>query len=74
MMNNLKERAIYALQGEEAGPSVEQIIGLAAALIIGSAIIAFANTAYKWVKDADERVDGISQGDKDLHEGVNERQ
>lgn len=66
-MNNLIERAKYALQGEDAGPTVEQIIGLAVALIMGTGLILLANTAYKWITGASEQIDKLDKGGEGLH-------
>lgn len=53
-------RAKIALSGEQGGPSVETIIGIAVAIIMGVALIAFGNVVVKKTKEAGNNIDTLN--------------
>ena len=53
-------RAKIALNGEQGGPSVETIIGIAVAMVMGVALIAFGNVVVEKTNDASQQVDTLS--------------
>lgn len=59
-MKNLMSRANVALAGETGGPSVETIIGIAVALLIGSALILFGGKMVDWIKNTGDNVTAIN--------------
>ena len=59
-MKNLMARANVALKGETGGPSVETIIGIAVALLVGSALILFGNKLVQWIQGAGNNVTNIN--------------
>lgn len=62
-MFNLKERAKYALSGENGGPSVETIIGIIVALIAGVAFIALGRLIVGKINEAGTSIDSMEVGD-----------
>lgn len=62
MINSLVNRAHVALQGEDGGPSVEQIIGISVALIVGTAFILLGTAMNSWIGGAQEQVESLSVG------------
>ena len=52
-----------AITGECGGPSVETIIGIAVALIMGVALIAFGRMVVGWIGNAQESVNSMEVGD-----------
>ena len=58
-MKNIITRAKNAISGENGGPSVEQVIGIAVALIIGSALLIFGGKIQEWVTGASGAVDNL---------------
>lgn len=61
-------RAKIALSGEQGGPSVETIIGIAVAIIMGIALISFGNMVVKKTKEAETQI-GTLATDGDLSFG-----
>lgn len=61
-MKNLVNRAQMALKGEGGGPSVEQVLGIAFALIIAAAIFAFGDQIMTWITNAGDTVGGWAGG------------
>ena len=59
-MKNLVSRANVALAGETGGPSVETIIGIAVALLIGSALILFGGKMVGWISKTANNVTAIN--------------
>lgn len=59
-MSKILNRAKVALDGEQGGPSVETIIGIAVALIMGVALIAFGNIVVKKIREAGNNVDTLA--------------
>jgi hypothetical protein len=59
MFKNMKT----AIMGECGGPSVETIIGIAVALIMGVALIAFGRMVVGWIGNAQESVNSMEVGD-----------
>ena len=68
-MKNLMSRAQTALRGEGGGPSVEQVLGIAFALIIATAIFAFGNMLVKWLGDSQETVSHWAEGEGKWEKG-----
>lgn len=62
-MKNLVNRAQMALNGEGGGPSVEQVLGIAFALIIASAIFLFGGKLVEWMGTAGDTVSGWADGE-----------
>lgn len=62
-MNKIMARAQTALNGESGGPSVEQVLGIAFALIIATAIFAFGSTLSTWIGDSGETIGGWAAGE-----------
>ena len=52
-----------AIVGECGGPSVETIIGIAVALIMGAALIAFGRMVVGWIGSAQNSVNSMEVGD-----------
>lgn len=67
-MKNLMNRAQVALSGEGGGPSVEQVLGIAFALIIASAIFLFGGKLVEWLGGAGETVSGWAEGEGSYEE------
>lgn len=65
-MRNLMSRANVALAGETGGPSVETIIGIAVALLVGSALILFGNRLVQWIASAGDNVTAINSEISDV--------
>ena len=59
-MKNLMSRANVALAGETGGPSVETIIGIAVALLVGSALILFGGKLVSWISKTGDNVTAIN--------------
>lgn len=59
MFKNMKN----AITGECGGPSVETIIGIAVALIMGVALIAFGKMVVGWIGRAQTSVNSMEVGD-----------
>ena len=57
---SMMNRAKIALNGEQGGPSVETIIGIAVAMVMGVALIAFGNVVVEKTNDASQQVDTLS--------------
>ena len=57
---SMMNRAKIALNGEQGGPSVETIIGIAVAMVMGVALIAFGNVVVEKTNDASKQVDTLS--------------
>ena len=57
---SMMNRAKIALNGEQGGPSVETIIGIAVAMVMGVALIAFGNVVVEKTNDASTQVDTLS--------------
>ena len=51
-----------AIAGECGGPSVETIIGIAVALIMGVALIALGRVVVTWIKSASDQVKNMQVG------------
>ena len=58
MFKNMKN----AIMGECGGPSVETIIGIAVALIMGVALIAFGRTVVQWIGKSKNQVANMEVG------------
>ena len=58
MINRMRN----AIAGECGGPSVETIIGLAVALIMGVALIAFGRMVVGWIGSAQNSVNSMQVG------------
>ena len=58
MIKNFKN----AIAGECGGPSVETIIGIAVALIMGVALLAFGRVVVSWIGKAQTSVDSMQVG------------
>lgn len=58
MFKNMKN----AIMGECGGPSVETIIGIAVALIMGVALIAFGRMVVGWIRSAQNSVNSMEVG------------
>ena len=58
MINRMKN----AIAGECGGPSVETIIGIAVALIMGVALIAFGRLVVGWIGSAQNSVNSMQVG------------
>jgi hypothetical protein len=58
----LIERARHAISGENGGPSVETIIGIAVALLVGVALIAFGRAMIAWIGKAQNSVNSMQTG------------
>lgn len=59
-MKSLMSRANVALAGETGGPSVETIIGIAVALLVGSALILFGGKLVQWINNTGNNVTAIN--------------
>ena len=53
---SMLNRAKIALSGEQGGPSVETIIGIAVAIIMGVALISFGNMVVKKTNEAENNI------------------
>lgn len=53
-------RAKIALSGEQGGPSVETIIGIAVAIIMGIALISFGNMVVKKTQQAEGQINNLA--------------
>jgi hypothetical protein len=62
-IQNIVKNAQVAVKGEAGGPSVETIIGICVALIIGVALIAFGRSIAKYIFGADKSVQSMQTGD-----------
>lgn len=62
-MNKLMARANTALSGEGGGPSVEQVLGIAFALIIATAIFIFGGKLVEWLTASGDTVSGWAAGE-----------
>ena len=69
-MRNLMSRANVALAGETGGPSVETIIGIAVALLVGSALILFGGKLVEWISGAGDKVTAINSDISNLQATV----
>jgi hypothetical protein len=58
MFNKMKT----AIAGECGGPSVETIIGIAVALIMGVALIALGRVVVTWLSKASDQVENMQVG------------
>ena len=58
MFNKMKT----AIAGECGGPSVETIIGIAVALIMGVALIALGRVVVTWLSTASDQVENMQVG------------
>ncbi len=58
MINRMRN----AIAGECGGPSVETIIGIAVALIMGVALIAFGRMVVGWIGSAQNSVNSMQVG------------
>jgi len=58
MIKNFKN----AISGECGGPSVETIIGIAVALIMGVALIAFGRAVVSWIAKSKQQVNNMEVG------------
>ena len=59
---NLIKRARHAVNGENGGPSVETIIGIAVALLVGVALISFGRAMIAWIGGAQTSVNTMQTG------------
>ena len=60
-MKGLKVKIFDVLGNENAGPNVEQVIGIAVALAVGSGLFLFGGKVFHWFnEDASESVSKIS--------------
>lgn len=66
---NIMKRAKLALSGEQGGPSVETIIGIAVAIIMGVALIAFGNIVVGKTREAGNAVDELTMEGQGLGAG-----
>lgn len=57
-MNKISLRAQQALAGEGGGPNVETVLGIAFAIIVAVALIAFGNAMAGWIDTASDTVTG----------------
>lgn len=57
-MNKIITRANSALSGEGGGPNVETVLGIAFAIIVAVALIAFGTAMADWIGTASETVSG----------------
>ena len=65
-MKGLKVNICNVLGNENAGPNVEQVVGIAVALAVGSGLFLFGGTVFNWFnKDASESVSQISTPPKE---------
>lgn len=60
---SLMNRARHAISGENGGPSVETIIGIAVALLVGVALIAFGRAMITWIGGAQNQVSNMQTGE-----------
>ena len=65
-MKSLKINILNVLNNENGGPNVEQVIGIAVALAVGSGLFLFGSTVFNWFnKDASDSVSQISTPPED---------